>query len=40
VRAEDQDSGKVVSAEITRTSGLKASEVAEEAKRLGLKTIE
>ena len=40
VRAEDQDSGKVVSAEIARTSGLRASEVAEEAKRLGLKTIE
>jgi len=40
VRAEDKDSGKVVSAEIARTSGLKASEVAEEVKRLGLKTIE
>jgi molecular chaperone DnaK (HSP70) len=40
VRAEDQDSGKVVSAEIARTSGLRASEVTEEAKRLGLKTIE
>jgi hypothetical protein len=29
-----------VSAEITRTSGLRADQVAEEAKRLGLKTIE
>ncbi|MGB2614370.1 MAG: Hsp70 family protein [Phycisphaerae bacterium] len=40
VRAEDQDTGKVVSAEITRSSGLRADQVAEEAKRLSLKTIE
>jgi molecular chaperone DnaK len=38
--AEDQETGKRITTEITRESGLKAEEVAEEAKRLGLKSIE
>jgi len=38
--AEDQETGKSVTTEITRESGLKADEVAEEAKRLGLKSID
>ena len=40
VAAEDQASGKGVAAEITRTAGLSAPEVAAEAQRLGLKSIE
>ncbi len=39
VAAEDQGSGKVVSAEITRQSGLDAEQLAEEARRLGLKSL-
>jgi molecular chaperone DnaK len=38
--AEDQQTGKAVTTEITRESGLKAHQVAEEARRLSLKSIE
>jgi molecular chaperone DnaK len=40
VTAEDQLAGKVVQAEISRQAGLDAAQVAEEARRLGLKTVE
>ena len=40
VAAEDQHSGRLVSAEITRQSGLDAEQLAEEARRLSLKSIE
>jgi len=40
VAAEDQNSGKLVSAEITRRSGLDPSQLAEEARRLSLKSVE
>jgi molecular chaperone DnaK (HSP70) len=40
VAAEDQATGKGVSAEISRTAGLNAEQVAAEAQRLSLKSIE
>jgi len=40
VTAEDQETGHSITTEITRESGLKAGQVAEEAKRLGLKSVE
>jgi molecular chaperone DnaK len=40
VTAEDQEAGKLVAAEITRKAGLAADQVAEEARRLSLKSIE
>jgi len=38
--AEDQETGRRITTEITREAGLRADEVAEEAKRLGLKSVE
>jgi len=38
--AEDQETGKRITTEITREAGMKAEQVAEEARRLGLKTVE
>ena len=38
--AEDQEAGTVVATEITRQAGLKAEELAEEARRLSLKSVE
>jgi len=40
VTAKDQQTGTMVAAEIARTAGLRADQVAEEAKRLSLKTVE
>ncbi len=40
VTAEDHDTGKVVAAEIAREGGMRTEELAEEAKRLSLKTVE
>jgi len=40
VTAEDQEAGKVIATEITRQAGLAADQVAEEARRLSLKSIE
>jgi molecular chaperone DnaK len=40
VTAEDQGTGRTVSAEIVRQAGLKAAQVAEEARRLSVKSIE
>lgn len=40
VTAEDQEAGRIVQAEITRQSGLRADEVAQEARRLSLKSVE
>ncbi len=40
VAAEDVQTGKVVATEITRATGLGAEELAEEAKRLSLKSVE
>jgi molecular chaperone DnaK len=40
VTAEDQQTGKTVATEITREGALKAEELAEEARRLSLKTVE
>ena len=40
VTAEDQSTGRTVSAEIARQAGLKADEVAEAARRLGLTNVE
>ena len=40
LKAEDQQTGTAITTEITRESGLKADQVAEEARRLSLKSIE
>jgi molecular chaperone DnaK len=40
VTAEDQEAGRLVAAEITRKAGLAADQVAEEARRLSLKSVE
>jgi len=40
VRAKDQETGKVAATAVARQAGLKAEEVAEEARRLGLKSVE
>jgi molecular chaperone DnaK len=40
VKAEDETAGQVLATEIARTGGLKADELAEEARRLSLKSVE
>ena len=40
VTAEDQEAGRLVATEITRQAGLRADQVAEEARRLSLKSVE
>ena len=38
--AEDQEAGRLIATEIAREAGLGATEVSEQARRLGLKSIE
>jgi molecular chaperone DnaK len=40
VTAEDQEAGRLAAAEITRQAGLAADQIAEEARRLSLKSVE